>query len=161
MADSKLTDQQARTLLGKLAKDNAFRSAFAAKPAAALRDLGVDAETIVHLPAACICPRTLASAVLPVASVTTARRVWTPTSAPVGTTVHVQGALVAVQTLRLPRKYTTDFAPAGAVGVVENTVPRGASLSAGLLKAIASAGGEGCTAQPAGSTLIVTGADAV
>jgi putative modified peptide len=62
MADSKLTDQQARTLLGKLAKDNAFRSAFAAKPAAALRDLGVDAETIVHLPAACICPRTLASA---------------------------------------------------------------------------------------------------
>lgn len=62
MADSKLTDQQAKTLLGKLAKDDAFRSAFAAKPAAALRELGVDAETIVHLPAACLCPRTLASA---------------------------------------------------------------------------------------------------
>jgi putative modified peptide len=62
MADSQLTNEHAKTLLERLAKDNAFRSAFAAKPAAALRELGVDAETIVHLPAACLCPRTLASA---------------------------------------------------------------------------------------------------
>jgi putative modified peptide len=62
MADSSLSKEQARALLQRLAKDSAFRATFAAKPAQALHELGVDAETIVQLPAACICPRTLASA---------------------------------------------------------------------------------------------------
>lgn len=61
MADSKLTNDQAKTLLEKLANDDAFRAQFATKPAAALRSLDIDAETIVQLPAACLQSVSLAS----------------------------------------------------------------------------------------------------
>lgn len=61
MADTNLTQDQARALLEKLAKDDSFRALFETAPAKALSVLGVDAETIVHLPASCLCPRTLAT----------------------------------------------------------------------------------------------------
>src|SRR4051794_17127945 len=44
--------------------------------------------------------RVLDSAVFPARSVRTTRRFWTPTSAPVGTTVHDVAGAVIVQTLR-------------------------------------------------------------
>ena len=60
MTDSNLTEQQARALLEKLARDDSFRALFETAPARALHVLGVDAETIVHLPAACLCGKELA-----------------------------------------------------------------------------------------------------
>ncbi|NCT66453.1 MAG: putative modified peptide [Rhodanobacteraceae bacterium] len=61
MADTNLTQDQARALLEKLAKDDDFRALFETAPAKALYELGVDEKTIVHLPASCLCPRTLAA----------------------------------------------------------------------------------------------------
>ncbi|MEO7062693.1 MAG: NHLP-related RiPP peptide [Dokdonella sp.] len=60
MADTNLTQDQARALLEKLARDDNFRTLFETTPARALHALGVDAETIVHLPAACLCTKELA-----------------------------------------------------------------------------------------------------
>src|SRR4051794_32057176 len=61
---------------------------------AMLRPLGANRGTAT---------RVLDSAVVPARSVITTRRVWTPTSAPVGTTTHdVAGGLI-VHTLRVPR----------------------------------------------------------
>lgn len=61
MADTKLTKDQARTLLEKLARDDGFRVLFESAPAKALDLMGVDAKTIIHLPAMCLSPRKLAS----------------------------------------------------------------------------------------------------
>jgi putative modified peptide len=61
MADTNLTQDQARALLEKLAKDDDFRALFETAPAKALYELGVDEKTIVQLPASCLCPRTLAT----------------------------------------------------------------------------------------------------
>jgi putative modified peptide len=60
MADTSLTQDQARALLQKLAADDDFRALMESAPAKALHSLGIDAATIVHLPAACLCPKTLA-----------------------------------------------------------------------------------------------------
>ncbi|MEP6511439.1 MAG: NHLP-related RiPP peptide [Dokdonella sp.] len=60
MADTNLTQDQGRALLEKLARDDKFRELFETTPARALRALGVDAETIVMLPAACLCTQELA-----------------------------------------------------------------------------------------------------
>ena len=59
MADTNLTQDQARALLEKLAKDDSFRALFEIAPAKALFLHGVDAVTIVHLPAKCLCPSEL------------------------------------------------------------------------------------------------------
>lgn len=61
MTETNLTEDQARALLEKLAHDDTFRTLFEATPARALHELGVDAQTVVHLPAACLCPRELAA----------------------------------------------------------------------------------------------------
>jgi putative modified peptide len=61
MTDTALTKEQGLALLTKLAKDDAFRARFEAKPAHALFELGVPAELIVCLPAPCLCSRKLAS----------------------------------------------------------------------------------------------------
>lgn len=60
MADTSLTQDQARTLLEKLARDDSFRELFETAPARALHVLGLSAETIVHLPAACLYAKELA-----------------------------------------------------------------------------------------------------
>ena len=60
MSDTKLTRDQAATLLRKLGSDDAFRSLFASKPAQALHQVGVPAESVVGLDAKCLCPRELA-----------------------------------------------------------------------------------------------------
>lgn len=60
MAETNLTQDQARALLEKLAQDDTFRTLFETAPAQALYLLGVDAETIVHLPPRCLCPSQLA-----------------------------------------------------------------------------------------------------
>ncbi|MEO6689033.1 MAG: NHLP-related RiPP peptide [Dokdonella sp.] len=54
MSDHTLTQHQARALLEKLAHDDSFRALFETAPARALHVLGIDAETIVRLPAACL-----------------------------------------------------------------------------------------------------------
>jgi putative modified peptide len=59
MTDSTLTREQALNLLRKLGTDDSFRSLFETKPAKALHDAGIPAETIVDLEAKCICPGTL------------------------------------------------------------------------------------------------------
>ena len=61
MNDTALTKEQGLALLTKLAKDDAFRARFEAKPAHALFELGVPADLIVCLPAPCLCSRKLAS----------------------------------------------------------------------------------------------------
>src|SRR4051812_7861083 len=61
VADSKLTKEQALSLLNKLAHDDAFRAHFEAKPAEAMFRHGIPAELICCLAAACHCPRKLAS----------------------------------------------------------------------------------------------------
>ena len=61
MTDSALTKQQGLALLSKLASDDGYRARFEQKPAHALSELGIPAQTIVELPAACLCPRKLAS----------------------------------------------------------------------------------------------------
>lgn len=60
MADTTLTKEHGLALLTKLAQDDAFRAHFEAKPAEALLNLGVPAETICRLPARCLCPRKVA-----------------------------------------------------------------------------------------------------
>lgn len=60
MADTNLTQEQGHALLEKLARDDSFRGLFENAPARALRTLGLDAETIVHLPPACLCGKKLA-----------------------------------------------------------------------------------------------------
>jgi putative modified peptide len=60
MSDTKLTREQAVTLLRKLGSEDAFRSLFASKPAQALHQAGIPAESIVGLDAKCLCPRELA-----------------------------------------------------------------------------------------------------
>ena len=61
MADSKLTNDQAKTLLQRLANDDAFRANFTANPQAALKAVGVDDQTIAQLPKACLAQKSLAS----------------------------------------------------------------------------------------------------
>jgi putative modified peptide len=61
MADTSLTKDQGLLLLGKLAQDDAFRAQFSLKPAEALYKLGIPAELVVCLPAACLVPHGLAS----------------------------------------------------------------------------------------------------
>lgn len=61
MAETNLTQDQARALLVKLAQDDDFRALFETAPAQALFLLGVAPETIVHLPPRCLCPRALAA----------------------------------------------------------------------------------------------------
>lgn len=58
MKDSALTKEQGLALLTKLASDDAFRSRFEEKPAHALSEL-IPHQTIVELPARCLCPRKL------------------------------------------------------------------------------------------------------
>lgn len=60
MTDSKLSHEHSLALLHKLATDDAFRSRYEQKPAAALAELGVPHETIVNLKASCLAPTTLA-----------------------------------------------------------------------------------------------------
>lgn len=60
MTDTNLTQHQGRALLEKLASDDSFRAQFESAPARALHTLGLDAETIVHLPPACLCGKKLA-----------------------------------------------------------------------------------------------------
>ena len=60
MADTSLTKEHGLSLLSKLAQDDAFRAHFEAKPAEALLNMGVPAETICRLPARCLCPRKVA-----------------------------------------------------------------------------------------------------
>lgn len=59
-ADTNLTQTQARVLLEKLAQDDGFRALFERTPARALHVLGVDAETIIGLPAGCLHSKELA-----------------------------------------------------------------------------------------------------
>jgi putative modified peptide len=61
MSDSTLTEKQAAELLHRLGTDSSFRSLFETKPAKALFTMGVPAETVVDLNAACLCPAKLAS----------------------------------------------------------------------------------------------------
>ena len=57
MTDAVLTKQQGLTLLMELRTNPGFRRRFAEKPAAALLEIGVPAETIVNLSARCLAPR--------------------------------------------------------------------------------------------------------
>lgn len=61
MTDSTLTKEQGVALLRKLSTDDAFRSHFETRPAKALHDAGIPAETIVNLSPQCLCPVKLAS----------------------------------------------------------------------------------------------------
>ncbi len=60
MTDTNLTQDQGRALLEKLARDDSFRELFETAPARALHVLGLDAETIIRLPPACLCTKQLA-----------------------------------------------------------------------------------------------------
>lgn len=60
MSDAKLTKEQITELMKRLASDDAFRSLFESKPASALVAIGVPAETVVELNAACLCAAPLA-----------------------------------------------------------------------------------------------------
>lgn len=59
MTDSTLSNEEAATLLRKLASDDAFRELFETSPAKALHSMGVAAETIVNLNPRCLCPTKL------------------------------------------------------------------------------------------------------
>ena len=61
MNDTALTKEQGLALLTKLATDDGFRARFEQKPAHALSEIGIPAQQIVELPAACLCSRKLAS----------------------------------------------------------------------------------------------------
>jgi putative modified peptide len=61
MADAKLTKEQGVALLAKLGHDDAFRGLFERKPAEAMMQSGIPAETICRLPAKCLCPGKLAT----------------------------------------------------------------------------------------------------
>lgn len=60
MTDTSLSKEQGLKLVQKLARDDAFRARFEEKPAAALVELGVAADTVVNLPTLCLVPRKLA-----------------------------------------------------------------------------------------------------
>lgn len=57
MTDAVLTKKQGLALLQELISNNAFRLRFMEKPAAALLEIGVPAETIVNLSPSCLAPR--------------------------------------------------------------------------------------------------------
>ena len=57
MTDAVLTKKQGLALLQELITNAGFRRRFADKPAAALLEIGVPAETIVNLSPQCIAPR--------------------------------------------------------------------------------------------------------
>lgn len=57
MTDAVLTKKQGLVLLAELRTNAGFRRRFAEKPAAALLEIGVPAETIVNLNARCLAPR--------------------------------------------------------------------------------------------------------
>jgi putative modified peptide len=59
MTDAVLTKKQGLTLLAELRTNPGFRRRFAEKPAAALLEIGVPAETIVNLNARCLAPRSV------------------------------------------------------------------------------------------------------
>lgn len=61
MTDSTLTKDQALTLLRRLGSDDAFRELFESKPAKALSETGIPADTIVNLNSICLCPAKLTS----------------------------------------------------------------------------------------------------
>lgn len=56
MTDAVLTKVQGVTLLQELISNDAFRRRFAEKPAAALLEIGIPAETIVNLNPTCLAP---------------------------------------------------------------------------------------------------------
>lgn len=60
MTDSTLTKDQALALLRKLATDDDFRTRFENKPAKALTEVGLTAESIIELKACCLKPTKLA-----------------------------------------------------------------------------------------------------
>jgi len=60
MSDAVLTNEQALKLLHELSANDGFRTRFEEKPAAALVELGVPANTVVNLDAACLAPMRLA-----------------------------------------------------------------------------------------------------
>jgi putative modified peptide len=57
MNDAVLTKKQGLTLLQELISNAGFRRRFAEKPAAALLEIGVPAETVVNLSPKCLAPR--------------------------------------------------------------------------------------------------------
>lgn len=57
MTDAVLTKKQGLTLLQELISNEAFRRRFLEKPAAALLEIGVPAETVVNLSPSCLAPR--------------------------------------------------------------------------------------------------------
>ncbi|MEO8010467.1 MAG: NHLP-related RiPP peptide [Dokdonella sp.] len=61
MSDSTLSEEQALTLLRKLATDDEFRTRFIDKPAKALTEIGLAPETVLNLSGACLTRRELAS----------------------------------------------------------------------------------------------------
>ncbi len=60
MTDAVLTKKQGLMLLTELKTNPAFRRRFAEKPAAALLEVGVPAETVVNLNAHCLSQRNIA-----------------------------------------------------------------------------------------------------
>jgi len=56
MTDTVLNKEHGLALMHKLATDDQFRARYAAKPAAAIAELGVPLDTIVNLKAACLAP---------------------------------------------------------------------------------------------------------
>jgi putative modified peptide len=57
MTDAVLTRKQGLMLLQELISNAAFRKRFCDKPAAALLEIGIPAETVVNLSPMCIAPR--------------------------------------------------------------------------------------------------------
>ena len=57
MTDAVLTKKQGLMLLQELISNAGFRRRFAEKPAAALLEIGVPAETVVNLSPKCLAPR--------------------------------------------------------------------------------------------------------
>ena len=60
MSDARLSREQVTELMKRLASDDAFRALFESKPASALVAMGVPAQTVVELSAACLCAAPLA-----------------------------------------------------------------------------------------------------
>ena len=65
MADAVLTKKQGLILLQELISNAGFRRRFAEKPAAALLEIGVPAETVVNLSPKCLAPRKESDLALP------------------------------------------------------------------------------------------------
>lgn len=60
MSDAVLTIEESRRLIHELATNDAFRTRFEEKPAAALAELGIPFHVVVNLKATCLTPRQLA-----------------------------------------------------------------------------------------------------